>query len=93
MSSDLIFGEGKEREESLRKHDLFVIVSPCIHKYISNRIVFDFSKCVDDRRGGPLRLQWCNFGHYKSENALSLKARDGKLNFCDDLERGHVEKI
>ena len=42
---------------------------------------------------GPLRLQWCNFGQHKSENALSFKARDWKLNFCDDLERGHVEKI
>ena len=35
-----------------RRHDLCVIVSPYIHKHIFNRIVFDFSKCVHDGRGG-----------------------------------------
>ena len=37
-----------------RRHDLCVIVSPYIHKHISNRIVFEFSKCVDDGGVGVL---------------------------------------
>ena len=60
-----------EKGRKGRRHDLCVIVSPYIHKHIFNRIVFDFSKCVDDGGGVPLRLQWCNFGQHKSENALS----------------------
>ena len=77
-----------------RRHGLCVIVSPYIHNHIFNRIVFDFSKCVDDGRGDGVLLGSNGvILETEIEKCSFIKARDGKLNFCDDLERGHVEKI